>query len=332
MKNNLIFQNSDIFVQDRQAKMTDVIKKAENLISNKRIVVDGIATIDDSADYPIQEVKIKGNADGMVTGDVNVNIVNKNILPIGKGTSWRNKYKLSVTDNVFHIEMIEGTGNYVAFGIDNALRNANYGDYVAWKNEILKAGTYTLNYKYKNGSTSATTANNNFCRLTIFGRPKNNTGRVQQGIAFCECNSQDYSKTFTIDEDMEINCVLNIYGVASVDLYFEAQLTKGSVADFNVINHINQNQLLSFGNMEISEEDIIQRIDDIWCLNETPISDETLVAQLNKLRLSNTYKGTTNFILLGDNVTPTLEVTYKQDIEKRISDLENAIVSLGANV
>lgn len=315
--------------------MTDVIKKAENLIPNKRIVVDGIASIDDSADYPIQDIKIKGNPAGTVTGDVTVNLAGKQLIPLTSSNNSVNNYKLDVENNIMHLYMKDETTEnryYGTFGIDNRARIANYGDYLVWAGQVLKAGTYTLSIKYISGTTSSGTSGGNNARCIVYGRTIGDTGRVRTNLAQVYLATHDDSVTFTLSEDMEINIAIYVYGVSAIDFYFKAQLEIGTVAT-RYEPYTCQTQLLSFGLVEIVDGDIIQRIDDVWYLNETPISNETLVAQLNTLRLLDTYKGTTNFVLLGDNgITPILEVTYKQDLDTRISDIENAIVALGANV
>ena len=152
----------------------------------------------------------------------------QNLLKLGTGTTSRNNTELSVNNNVINFKNT-GTTNYVAYGIDNELRNANYGNYVGWKNMTLKAGAYTLNYEYISGSTTTSTASNNSLRLIVYGRSAGDTGRVETNLATVYMSLVSSYVKFTIAQDMEINVVVYLYASsATVDINFSTWLTNTS--------------------------------------------------------------------------------------------------------
>ena len=149
------------------------------------------------------------------------NVGYQNLLKLGTGTTSRNNTELSVNNNIINFKNT-GTTNYVAYGIDNELRNTNYGNYVSWKNMTLKAGTYTLNYEYISGSTTTSTTSSNSLRLIIYGRTVGSTGRLETNLATVYVSHVSSYTKFTIAQDMEINAVAYLYASsATVDLNFK---------------------------------------------------------------------------------------------------------------
>ena len=171
------------------------------------------------------------NEDNTDSNTYNIDLPVENLVNIGTGSSSRNNTTLTVTDNIINLKNT-GATSYGAYGIDNSLRNSNYGDYISWGNQTLKAGTYTISCKYLNGNNSSTQTGSNFVRLYVYGRSVGDTGRVGTELAYCDITNSSTSKTFTINEDKEINvaiymCAYNI----TIDINFHVQLEVGSHAN-----------------------------------------------------------------------------------------------------
>ena len=191
-------------------------------------------------DYP-QEVQV-------VTGDNTIIVGNKNLLKLGTGSSSRNNTELTITEDVLNFKNT-GTTNYVAYGIDGTLRNANYGDRITWNNKVLKAGTYTLSYKYLSGSNNSTQAGGNFVRVYVYGRNIGDTNYPTE-LANCNISATSTSSTFTISEDKEVIVVAYLYGNISVDINFKVMLESGETAS-TYVPYQEQNYTIDLGDLEL---------------------------------------------------------------------------------
>jgi len=186
----------------------------------------------------------------VVTGDNTIIVGNKNLLKLGTGSSSRNNTELTITEDVLNFKNT-GTTNYVAYGIDGVLRNTNYGDRITWNNKILKAGTYTLSYKYLSGSNTATQSGGNFARVYIYGRSIGDTGYVSTELANCNISATSTSSTFTISEDKEVNIVVYLYGTnITIDINFQVMLESGNTAT-SYTPYQSQEYEINLGTLEL---------------------------------------------------------------------------------
>lgn len=150
----------------------------------------------------------------------------KNLLNVPDGTNSRNNIEISSSSGRIRFRNT-GTTNYGAFGVDGALRNANYGDYITWNNLTLPAGTYSLSYFYDSGSTTTTTVVGHGIRVIVYGRPVGSTDRLTENIAQVYVLEENASVTFTTTENKEVNIVVYEYGAnETFDLRFRLQLEK----------------------------------------------------------------------------------------------------------
>ena len=65
---------------------------------------------------------------------------------------------------------------------------------------------------------------------------------------------------------------------------------------------------------------------------DTEITDSTLLAQLEELEKTQTYKNITHIITSSDGLAPDLEIVYYKDLNVILDNLNNAILSQGSNV
>lgn len=65
---------------------------------------------------------------------------------------------------------------------------------------------------------------------------------------------------------------------------------------------------------------------------DTEITDSTLLAQLKELEKTQTYKNITHIITSSDGLAPDLDIVYYKDLNVILDNLNNAILSQGANV
>lgn len=81
--------------------------------------------------------------------------------------------------------------------------------------------------------------------------------------------------------------------------------------------YTHKTQLLSLGNMVLTPTDEIQKYNNEWCLNTTPIEDTTLTGQLDNVLEMVTYRHKNNFstTLANTNGVPNLEIEYQQSID-----------------
>ena len=195
-----------------------------------------------SPDYP-QDIHV-------VTGDNTLNIAHKNLLKLAPNSnSSRNNTTCTITDNIINLKNT-GATTYVAYGIDNELRNTNYGNYVTWKGTTLKKGTYTLICKYISGSTTTTSMS----QLSVVLYPKAD-GSAQITNARVKIGTSNESSTFTLDEDTDIKVSVYMYSSnATIDINFQVMILAGSVTDYNYEPYITpQTQLISLGNIELAK-------------------------------------------------------------------------------
>ena len=175
-----------------------------------------------SPDYP-QEIKTIENS-------LKITSCNKNILKLGIGSINTNNTALTINNNILNFKST-GETYWVSYGIDNHLRSANYGDYITWGGQVLKAGTYTLTYKYLSGSTTTSTIASNFLNISVYGRSVGDIDRVKTRLCRAYVKNTSSSVTFTINEDKEINAVIYLYASkATIDINFQIQLEKGPTA------------------------------------------------------------------------------------------------------
>lgn len=169
-----------------------------------------------------------------VTGENTIKIEGKNLLyvPDGSSAPVSNSVVLTAQNGAINFKT-NSSISYVSFGIDKTLRRANYGDYITWAGSTLKAGTYTLSYRYLSGSTTTTSVGSNFIRVICYSRPVGSTGGVSTSEAALTVGAADQTATFTISEDKEINVVVYLYvgsGDPVTDINFNVQLEKSDQA------------------------------------------------------------------------------------------------------
>ena len=168
----------------------------------------------------------------VVTGRQEINVCGKNICNLATGTSTRGNTTLTITDDIINFKTT-GNINYVAYGIDGELRNANYGNYLAWENKILKAGTYALSQIYVSGSTTTgTISTSDGLRVMVYGRSIGSS-ETYPNTNLCQIyvTTSNTNATFTINEDMEINVVVYMYATnPTIDINFKVMLEKSSTS------------------------------------------------------------------------------------------------------
>ena len=192
-------------------------------------------TASPNPDYPQEVQTVTGRQvvtisdGGSQSQEYEINL-GKNIVYAPDGTTSRNNVELSVSSGNVRVYNT-GATSYVAFGVDNTLRNSNYGGYVAWGGTVLRAGTYTLSYTKVSGSTTTTGGGGNFLRALVYTRPIGDTGRLETIAATVELGDATNSATFTLEKDVQANVVVYLYATdATVDLTFNLQLERGSTA------------------------------------------------------------------------------------------------------
>ena len=62
------------------------------------------------------------------------------------------------------------------------------------------------------------------------------------------------------------------------------------------------------------------------------ITDTNLIKQLDNLIGMETFKNTTQIIISGENLTPTIKLTYKKDLGTMFENINNSILSIGGNM
>lgn len=62
---------------------------------------------------------------------------------------------------------------------------------------------------------------------------------------------------------------------------------------------------------------------------ETEITDETLLSQLEALINAETYKNVTHINTISEGLKPSLEVVYKKDLETMFNNLNTALIAIG---
>lgn len=187
----------------------------------------------------------------------------KNIVYAPDGTTSRNNVELAVSSGNIRIHNT-GATSYVAFGVDNTLRNSNYGNYVAWGSTVLRAGTYTLSYTKVSGSTTTTGGGGNFLKALVYTRPIGDTGRLETIAATVELGDATNSATFTLEKDVQANVVVYLYATdATVDLTFNLQLERGSTAT-TYAPYFTPIELCKIG----TYQDYIYKSGDNWYLHK----------------------------------------------------------------
>jgi hypothetical protein len=170
------------------------------------------------------EIDLKGNTEQFTT-------TGKQLCNLVSGTTTKNSYVFTSNNNI--INVTSTNNKFAAFGIDNTLREANYGNYVNWSGSTLTAGTYTLSYKYISGSTTTDTISGNSARVIVYARDVGTSGRVETNLGQVYITTSDSSVTFTISENKEINIVVYIYNEGTsinTNINFQVQLEQGSTA------------------------------------------------------------------------------------------------------
>ena len=165
-----------------------------------------------------------------VTGNNTVKVEGKNLCNLASGTQTQNDYVISSSNNI--INVTSTNNKFAAFGIDNILRKANYGNYIEWGETTLNAGTYTLSYKYLSGSTTTTTQSGNSARVIVYSRDVGSSDRLSTSLGQCYITAENSSVTFTINESKEINIVVYIYNegtTINTNINFQVQLELGSI-------------------------------------------------------------------------------------------------------
>lgn len=95
-----------------------------------------------------------------------------------------------------------------------------------------------------------------------------------------------------------------------------------------------QTQLLSLGDIQLGPTDEIAKVNNVWCVNDTPITDTTLKGQLENIPNLHTYKNITNIFstVPTGNVEPVYEITYIQDLETRLNNIDERLDNIDARL
>lgn len=204
-------------------------------------------------------------------------------------------------------------------------------------NGFIPANTsITLSMRYKSGtgitgSTSTRTWAFYIYRVNKDGSVVNQVqNRIQLNILGQNAPTQiDFSKSGSFSEDsygLKIGCYIpgdSAY-TDGTELIFDVQVEIGSTAT-SYEPYSETTQLLSLGDIQVQPNQAIQKYNDEWCLDTTPIEDTTLIGQLDNVMQIPMNKGTTNIFTTTENDNPILETTYYKDLDTLVHDIDTRL-------
>ena len=309
--------------EDAEEKYAELKAENEQLLSQipTATATGNPINVQDSSNLPIVDFALLGNATQadtptpdtpqdihVVTGDNTVEVLGKNLFSAEKAVSDSNQPSIYITDD--NKEIHYKTGPYAFKYYLNAIENLSY--------------TFTVILRNKNSSSNAV-------RFYAYYTDGSSNKIIDQTIS--DTNTHTLSGTTTANKTL-----LYIYSVntSNIDTYIKiegTQLEVGSTAT-TYEQFTSQTQLLSLGDTKLAPTDEIARVNGVWCINETPITDTTLISQLENVLKMHTNKNVTNISIVptGTNAEPTAEVEYRVDLGTVIGNINNAIISLGGNV
>lgn len=325
-KNRVITANSIADIEKKQ-RLPDIIRLLEGLIPTKTSDVAEELIIENCADYKIQDIRIHGHhiqdeethEINVVTGNISLYINNKNwynpeTITRGKGISVNTSGGL-YNDN----------DHFVTDFIPSKYRKSYYFNAMSSANELY-GGMYDKDRKFlqkistKNNKFTITNANTKYIRFALLNRYLTRECQLEFGTnATTYKEHQGTSHTLALG-NMELLDDDYIY-IDNGSWYKHQEWAK---IDNYAGEEITTDYISSTG--ELSEGATVYYKEAAEML----IEDTTLIKQLNTLLNSSTYTGKT--IMYSTNeLSPSFQISYKENIDKRMSDSETAILSLGTN-